>query len=150
MKFEEIFNKDNLPWNLLLDADPNKELVEKYIDKGRIFVLKEEKIVAVCVVIDKESEVVEIINLAVEEEFRGRGIGRKIINKVIEVMKQDQKSKIEIGTGNSSIGQLYLYQSCGFEMYELKRNFFVDNYEEEIIENKIRCKHMVKLMLNLK
>ena len=58
--------------------------------------------------------------------------------------------KIIIGTGNSSIGQLALYQKQGFEMERIEKNFFTKNYPEEIIENGILCKHMVILEKTIK
>ncbi len=48
----------------------------------------------------------------------------------------------------------YSHQTCinlsVFEIYEIKHNFFVDNYKEPIFENRIQYKHMVMLKMNLK
>lgn len=54
---------------------------------------------------------------------------------------------IEIGTGNSSIQELALYQKCGFRLKEIIHDYFVDNYDEPIFENSIQCRDMVLLQL---
>jgi len=52
-------------------------------------------------------------------------------------------SQILIGTGNSSIHQLSLYQRQGFEMKTVKWHFFTEQYQEPIIENGILCQHLI-------
>jgi hypothetical protein len=56
---------------------------------------------------------------------------------------------LEIGTGNSSFHQLKLYQRCGFRITGVERDFFVRHYEEEIIEDGIRCVDMIRLAIDL-
>jgi len=42
-----------------------------------------------------------------------------------------------------------MYQKLGFRMGHIKQNYFVDNYDEKIIENKIECLDMVMLYKNI-
>lgn len=56
---------------------------------------------------------------------------------------------IEIGTGNSSIQRLALYQKCGFRMASIDHDFFLKHYDEPIYENGIQCMDMVRLSLVL-
>lgn len=67
----------------------------------------------------------------------------------IEQAKREGYQKIEIGTGNSSIHQLALYQKCGFRITGIDQDFFIRNYEEEIYENGIQCRDMIRLTLYL-
>lgn len=67
-------------------------------------------------------------------------------------LKQPKKNgykTIEIGTGNSSIGQLVLYQKCGFRITGVDIDFFVRHYQEEIFENGIQCRDMIRLSQDL-
>ncbi|WP_298614537.1 hypothetical protein [uncultured Odoribacter sp.] len=56
---------------------------------------------------------------------------------------------LEVGTGNAGIGQLALYQKCGFTIIEIDFDFFRKNYTESIFENGIECRHMVRLSMDL-
>lgn len=49
-----------------------------------------------------------------------------------------------IGTGNSSLAQLRLYQRLGFRIVSIVPDFFA-NYPEPIYENGILCRDMVRL-----
>lgn len=61
----------------------------------------------------------EIMNIAVAEHLQGKGIGKKLLRHAIETAKGYGMSKLEVGTGNSSVSQLALYQKCGFRIFLL-------------------------------
>ena len=63
----------------------------------------------------------------------------------VEEAKRKGYKTIEVGTGNSSIGQLVLYQKCGFRISGIDIDFFVRHYPEEIFENGIQCRDMIRL-----
>jgi len=94
-------------------------------------------------------ETMEIMNVAVHERLRGQGIGKKLVEDAIQVARELGVQSLEVGTGNSSIGQLTLYQKCGFRMEGVIKDFFTDNYEEEIFENGIQCRDMIRLVKEL-
>jgi GNAT superfamily N-acetyltransferase len=50
-------------------------------------------------------ETAELVNIAVKEDLQGKGIGRQLVMHAIETAKSQGFKTIEIGTGNSSIGQ---------------------------------------------
>ena len=56
---------------------------------------------------------------------------------------------IEVGTGNSGVGQLYLYQKCGFRIVGVDRDFFVRHYPQPIVENGLLCRDMIRLAQDL-
>ena len=89
------------------------------------------------------------MNIAVVEERRGRGIGKLLIEEAIKISKKGKYKTIEVGTGNSSAGQLVLYQKCGFRITSIESDFFIIHYDEEIYENGIQCKDMIRLSQNL-
>nr|WP_234405659.1 GNAT family N-acetyltransferase [Paenibacillus sp. IHBB 10380] len=139
-----------IPYDLLLLADPSKMLIDSYIDKGICYLAKHKSdIIGEFVLIHTHPQTVEIVNIAVKETYQGQGIGRKLIIKAIEVAKQFKATSIEIGTGNSSIQQLRLYQKCGFRITGIDHDFFIRNYEEEIFEDGIQCKDMIRLSMGL-
>ncbi len=135
---------------LLLLADPSHEVVESYIHRGRCFIGElNGQIVGVYVLIDTRPLTVELVNIAVAEDKQGMGIGKQLVLHAIEVARASGYKTIEVGTGNSSIGQLALYQKCGFRVVGVDRGFFELHYSEPIYENGIQCRDMIRLALNL-
>lgn len=135
------------PYELLLLADPSKKLIDEYLKHSFVFTaIYKQEVIGVLVLLPLTNETAEIKNVAVKPELQGRGIGSYMIEYVIHKTAALKKFKtICIGTANSSIGQLYLYQKLGFELSEVKKNFFTDNYPEPIYENGIQAKHLLLL-----
>lgn len=50
---------------------------------------------------------------------------------------------LELCTGNSSMGQLVLYQKSGFRIVGVNVDYFVRNYKELIFENGIQYRDMI-------
>ncbi len=136
--------------DLLLLADPSKEMIEKYLESGQCYTLEvNNETVGVYVLMPVSAGVIEIMNIAVAEKEQGKGLGKQLLAHAIEQARKQGFKQVQIGTGNSSIGQLALYQKCGFRITKIERGFFTDNYEEEIIENGIICRDMLRLVMEL-
>jgi len=150
MEIRKLNKDEKLPMELLLLADPSREIIEEYVNRGECFVaVIEQQIIGVYVLLPTRPETVELVNVAVVEEQHGRGIGKQLVMDAIKVVKSKGYKTIEIGTGNSSIGQLALYQKCGFRIIGVDMDFFVKHYPEEIFENGIQCRDMVRLSQDL-
>jgi ribosomal protein S18 acetylase RimI-like enzyme len=133
------------PYALLLEADPFLAHIERYLKEGYCYVAVEEKeVIGVYVLVIKEEKKVEIMNIAVKEDRRGEGIGKVLIHDAIHRSADHGARKVLIGTGNSSLDQLALYQKCQFRITEIIEGFF-DHYPEPIIENGIPCRDMIRL-----
>ena len=138
------------PMELLLLADPSVKLVEEYLKRGECYVAAlSNEIVAEYVLLPTRPETVEIVNVAVAETHQGRGIGKLLVQHAIQTAAMLGYKTIEIGTGNSGVGQLALYQKCGFRMTGIDKDFFVRHYEEAIFENGIQVVDMVRLSQDL-
>lgn len=150
MKIRKLLQHEAPPFELLLLADPSREQVEQYIANGECRVAEEEgEIVGVYVLVKLGITTMEIINIAVDERIHGRGIGKKLMSDAIQTAKVLGCKFLEVGTGNSSIGQLAFYQKSGFRIDGVIKDFFVDHYEEEIIENGIQCRDMIRLSMEI-
>jgi ribosomal protein S18 acetylase RimI-like enzyme len=151
MKIRKLQPHEKPPYDLLLLADPSRELVNAYIVEGECYIAEEQDgIIGVFVIVPLTKEEVEIKNIAVREDKQGHGIGKKLLQEAIKVAKSNGYERIEIGTGNSSIGQLALYQKCGFRISGVIQDFFLQHYDEIIIENGIQCMDMIRLTLEIK
>ena len=101
------------------------------------------------VLFEKSPGVIEIMNIAVAQQFQGKGVGKQLVNYAKSICKERGVRLLEVGTGNSSIGQIAFYQKCGFRIIGVERDFFARNYNHEIIENGIKCVDMLWLALEL-
>jgi ribosomal protein S18 acetylase RimI-like enzyme len=150
MKIRKLDSSESLPMDLLLLADPSQELVEEYVKRGQCFIAEDEgQVVGVYVLLPTRPRTVELVNIAVAKEQQGKGIGKQLVNHAIQIAKSQGYKTIEIGTGNSSIGQLALYQKCGFRITGIDRDFFIRHYSEDIFENGIQCRDMIRLSQDL-
>lgn len=141
---------EKLPMDLLLLADPPEMSIEKYIHQSKVFVAVEDAlVVGVYALIEIAPGKAEIMNIAVAETHQGKGIGKALVQHAIKSARLRGMESIEIGTGNSSIQQLALYQKCVFRLKEIIHDYFVDNYDETIFENGIQCRDMVRLEIYL-
>ncbi len=139
------------PWELLLDADPSRELVSRYLAEGVCRTAEiDGRTVGVCVTISgAHPECREIINIAVAPDYRRRGIARRLIADAEALAVSEGISSMEIGTGNSGFDQLKLYQLCGYRISGVITDYFTGRHEQEIIEHGIVCRDMVRLKKNL-
>ena len=139
--------EDDIPYDLLLQADPSIKEVQSYFDRSACFIIKiDQTIIGVAVLSAQPNKTVEIKNISVHEKFQNKGLGTALLSYLEQYCVKQAYQQLIIKTGNSSIGQLYLYQKNGFEIEEIEKDFFTNNHEEEIIENGIRCKHRIVLV----
>lgn len=138
------------PWDLLLLADPSRDKILGYIDDSIVIGLRvEDGVVGVIVLTLLQGTTFEIMNLALSPAFQGRGFAKMLLEEGIAESRRRGATRLELGTGNSSISQLALYQKVGFRMSSVIPDFFVTNYPEPIFENGIQCRDMIRLIYDL-
>lgn len=142
MKIYKAENKRDF-YELLLLADEQESMVEKYLDDGEMYVLDDGGIRAEIVVVPIGDGVLEIKNLAVTPKFQKRGYGKRLI-EFVEEHYRGQYSILQVGTGESPL-TLSFYEKCGFVRSFVKPNFFVDNYDHPIFDGGVRLVDMVYL-----
>ncbi|WP_369886113.1 GNAT family N-acetyltransferase [Enterococcus ratti] len=129
--------KTNLPWSLLLAADPEKEKVQQYLVDGTGFIWqKGQTTYGVIVFVTRESEF-EIMNVAVATDLQGKGIGYTLLLytlKELQNIKTTQK-KIIVRTGSLTSNALHLYKKLGFIEQSREKDYFIKNYKSPIYEN---------------
>lgn len=150
MEIRKLGKNEKPPMDLLLLADPSQEIVEEYLNRGDCFVAESEHcIVGVFVLLPTRPETIEVVNVAVTEELHGRGIGKQLVQHAIRTAQTKGYKTIEVGTGNAGIGQLALYQKCGFRIIGVDLDFFIKHYPGDIYENGIHCRDMIRMSQDL-
>ena len=146
ISIEKAANITKEKMELLLLADPSEKIVNGYLKQGKCFVLKKNTVtLGIMVLIPTFPESIEVINIAVSEKEQGKGYGKQLLKFAIDYAKTQKYKTIEIGTGNSSLMQLGLYQKFGFKITNIDKDFFLRNYEDAIYENGIQCTDMIRL-----
>jgi ribosomal protein S18 acetylase RimI-like enzyme len=141
----QLGKDEEIPFDLLLLADPTEEAIKRYIFNSDIYVLEQnDNIIGVCVLQAISSDEIEIKNIAVAANSQGRGFGRLMLRDATTIAKEKGFKAIVVGTGDVS-AILQFYRKEGFELFGARENFFVDNYPEPIYEEGIQLKDMVVL-----
>jgi len=132
---------------LLLIADEQITMIEKYLYRGDMFALYEEGIRAVCIVTKEEADVFELKNIVTVPEYQRNGYGQKLIAFIVDHYKNSGRV-LYVGTGNCP-AILRFYEKCGFVRSHRVKNFFIDNYDHPVYEDGQQLIDMIYLKRNL-
>ncbi len=147
MKIEVITNNKKQFLDLLLLADEQENMIDKYLPNGDMFALYDSGLKSICVVVPIDKEICELKNIATYKEYQGKGYGRALIKFISDFYKNDYKTML-VGTGETPI-ILSFYKSCGFKESHRVKNFFTDNYDHPMFEEGIQLVDMVYLRKDL-
>lgn len=128
--------------DLLLLADEQEDMIDKYLERGEMFVLDNNGVKGECVVTKEGDGVYEIKNIAVLPKCQRNGYGKSLIDFVLSYYN-DCKTML-VGTGDCP-SSLSFYHNCGFTESHRVKNFFTDNYDHPMYEDGIQLVDMVYL-----
>jgi GNAT superfamily N-acetyltransferase len=115
----------DLAWSFR-QADDSHELLDAYIDLGQLWVARAAggEVIGHLQVVPRDEEVWEVTNTAVVESHRGRGIGRALLERAVEVAGAAGALRLILATGAADVGNLRFYQRCGFRMTRVVQDVF--------------------------
>ena len=147
MKIEKITHNKKQYLDLLLLADEQEDMIDRYLEPGDMFALFDEDLKTVCVVLTIDNETCELKNIATYKKYQSRGYAKALINFISNYYKNDYTTML-VGTGEvPSI--LSFYEGCGFEKSHRIKNFFTDNYNHAMFEEGVQLIDMVYLKKKL-
>lgn len=81
-----------------------------------------------------------LVNIAIEKEFRGKGIGEFFLKQIIKTaeMHNCESIVLEVREGNAPAVNLYL--KVGFNIIRKQRNYYHDGEDAFIMSLKLRAK----------
>lgn len=141
MEITQIANHKKQYIELLLLADEQESMIDRYLERGDLFVLDDNGVKAVCVVTDEGDGVCELKNIAVTPDSQRQGYGKKLITHLLSHYA-GKYTRMIVGTGDVP-SSVRFYKRCGFEPSHRIENFFTDNYDHPMIEDGILLKDMV-------
>lgn len=118
--------------DLLLLADEQESMIDRYLERGEMYALWDNGVKAVCVVTDEGNGCFEIKNIATEPENQRKGYGSELIDFLFAHYKGKCRTML-VGTGDSPL-TIPFYQKCGFVISHRVKNFFIDYYDHPIFE----------------
>ena len=143
MKIEIVkYNKKSF-LDLLLLADEQENMIDKYLERGIMFAIYDNDLKGICVVTKEDDRTYELKNIATYKSFHGQGYGKKLVEYVFEYFKNDCDT-MYVGTGDSTL-TLPFYEKLGFKESHRIKNFFIENYDNPIYESGNQLIDMVYL-----
>lgn len=143
MKIVEITANKKEYLELLLLADEQEDMIDHYLEKGKMYVLDDSGVKCECVITDEGNGILEIKNIATVPEHQGKGYAKTMIEFLIK-QYHGQYSVLQVGTGDSPL-TIPFYEKCGFVRSHIITNFFTDNYDHPIFECGVQLVDMVYL-----
>jgi [ribosomal protein S18]-alanine N-acetyltransferase len=74
-----------------------------------------------------------VMNVAVIPEFRRRGIGKSLLERLFEVTASDPQRGYTLEVRVSNADAIRLYEKLGFEARGIRRGYYTDNREDALI-----------------
>ena len=134
MKIVKINDSDKTKYmELLLIADEQISMIEKYLYRGDMFALYDNDVKAICVVTQEQVGIYELKNIVTVPNFQRKGYGQNLIQFIVDYYK-NSGSELYVGTGNCPM-ILSFYERCGFVKSHVVKNFFIDNYDHPMYED---------------
>jgi GNAT superfamily N-acetyltransferase len=147
VKIEKISENKKRFLDLLLLADEQERMIDKYLSSGDLFALYDGDLKSVCVVLPVDKDTCELKNIATYERYQGKGYGRALLNFIFSFYKSIYKTML-VGTGEVP-AILSFYESFGFKESGRVKNFFTDNYDHPMFENGVQLMDMIYLRKDL-
>ncbi|MFR5584169.1 MAG: GNAT family N-acetyltransferase [[Clostridium] scindens] len=128
--------------DLLLLADEQEDMIDKYLERGEMFVLDDNGIKAECVITQEGDGIYELKNIAVLPDCQRKGYGKSLIEFLFSHYTHCRT--MLVGTGDVP-SALTFYNKCGFTESHRIKTFFIDNYDHRMFEDGKQLIDMVYL-----
>lgn len=143
MKVSQITSNKKKYLNLLLLADEKENMIDRYLERGEVFVLHDSALCSIAVVTDEGDGICELKNLATAPEHQRQGYAKQLVQFLFKRYAQTHRMML-VGTGGTP-AILSFYKSCGFVYSHRVPDFFTKNYTSPIVEDGVTLRDMVYL-----
>ena len=120
--FKQI--KDNLQKDF--DDFWNENVLESELknDNSLYFVAKNKNEILGFIGITKNIDFVEILNVVVKKDFRNKGIGNQLLQKIIEVAKEMKMQEIYLEVNEKNENAIKLYEKNNFKKIGERKKYY--------------------------
>ena len=147
MQVKKIENKEDYI-DLLLEADPSKDMIHKYLNDSDVYALKKgDELISIAVILHIDRKTLELKNIVTTEKYRNKGYAKTLLKSLCGNYKQ-KYDRMLVGTTENNIP---FYVKQGFDKYEKTiKNYFIDNYDKELLDGDLQCIDMYYYSKDLK
>ena len=146
IKIRLVGKDEDVPYELLLDADPSRKQIDSYYHPERCIVGYDgSKIVGALVWVKNTDSILEIMNIAVFPSHQKTGLGKKLMAYFFNLAKHKKYYSIQIGTADVSEHPIAWYERIGFRRISIRKDYFINNYNSPVIDNGNICRDMIVL-----
>lgn len=150
INIREIAKEKRQYMDLLLLADEQEDMIDRYLDRGDMFLLIDtvtQAPVTVAVVTEEAPDTCEMKNFATAPAFQRQGHGQRMLEFLFAHYHGRYRTML-VGTGDVPHILAY-YQRCGFVLSHRIPHFFTENYDVPIIDEGVLLDDMVYLKKEL-
>jgi GNAT superfamily N-acetyltransferase len=147
MEIRHITNNKKDYLELLLLADEQENMIDKYLERGDLFALYDGGLKSICVVTDEGGGVFELQSLATYEKFQRQGCASKLI-EYISGYYSGSGDTLLVGTGDSPLIAAF-YERRGFRFSHRIENYFPEHYDNPIIEDGVQLTDKIYFTMSL-
>jgi putative acetyltransferase len=108
---EQFFSVE--PYDRIVLNDPHSEIIRRggYI----LFALRGHEVVGTCALLKHTEKKYELAKMAVSEEVRGQGIGKRLVVAAVEKARSIGADTLVLATSDQLVAANHLYLSSGFQ-----------------------------------
>lgn len=147
MEIRQIRENKKQFLDLLLLADEQEDMIDRYLERGEVFALYDDDLKSIAVVTEEDENTCELKNLATRESEQGKGYGSALVRYLFSHYAPRYDTML-VGTGDSPL-TIPFYERLGFRSYRRVNNFFIDHYDHPIFEAGNLLTDMVYLKITL-
>ena len=138
--------------DLLLLADEQEDMIDRYLERGTLFALYDGDLKSTCVVTHEScdaqgDDTYAVQSLATYPQYQRMGYGRYLVNYVCEYYGGKGRTML-VGTGDVPSSTSF-YERSGFVFSHRVENYIVEHYDKPIFEDGVQLKDKVYLKRSL-
>ena len=88
-----------------------------------VFAYENEQVIGYAIVLEVADEAT-LMDIAVDDAFRGQGVGRALVDYVLTASEQNRMIEMWLEGRESNLAAIKLYESSGFEHIETRKNYY--------------------------
>ncbi len=86
----------------------------------------------------KSTALARLYSLAIDSNFRGQGLGGKLLSKLESLAKDNDCTYLRLEVKSSNSSAIKLYEASGYRRFNHKKDYYEDHEDAECYEKKIR------------
>lgn len=109
------------------------ESIDKNIQNGICLICICDDCVAGYITASRILDEAELERVAVYPAYRGKGIGKTLINKLVNILKKNNVIKLMLEVRTKNTNAITLYKQCGFVTDTIRKNYYINPSDDALL-----------------